>query len=629
VGERAHAVRRIIGIMMCAAGVAAKGLAARTAASGPPRRKSVDGSSPRCPRQAPVEQPIIDGDSPRSIPLSSPLNNQRVDHEQAFFKTECDLMEAWKLDDVMDERSADCEGFELRPSPQCSANGHSPALKIEELDDVPNCAVVECTRSAATIVRFDDTAVERDEAMAKTKDSQENDQEFLNRFKERDSSVSQILKEREQRSRKPVLWTQSNRFATGVGVVIIFNAVCLGAEADLGRTYPVVFLALEHVFAALFLIELLLHFWVEGIREYFRDKGNWLDFCLVVMTAADIWVIAQVGIDADVKVVSLMRLIRLARLARLLRLVRIFKELTMIIEGFVRGARSLAWATGFLLIMVYIFAIFARLQIGASYRCADGGHLQNEGDSCPAGGEPEFVYLFNEEIGDQDKLFGSIMRTTLTLFVCLTEGCGIDVVHPTVRHTPFLAIFWLLFLLVTTFGVLNLIIGLFCENSMRIALETERDIVRTQDEVRREKLECLKRAFVRMDKDGTGDITKDEFAEAIQNNDDVIDNLMALGLAEEKDLFDAIDADRSGTLEFNEFFEGVTLIMKGQEPALAKDMVATFLRVNALGKSHSRLEKDLGRLRDQQQDQRQALARIEQRLEQVLKPRPIRHSTEC
>merc|ERR1712232_865828 len=120
-----------------------------------------------------------------------------------------------------------------------------------------------------------------------------------------------------------------------------------------------------------------------------------------------------------------------------------------------------------------------------------------------------------------------------------------------------------------------------------------------------------------MDKDGTGDITKDEFAEAITNNDEVMESLMALGLAEEKDLFDAIDADRSGSLEFNEFFDGITLIMKGQEPALAKDMVATFLRVNALGKSHSRLEKDLLDLKAHQHEQRQALARIEQRLEQT------------
>merc|ERR1712093_380398 len=121
----------------------------------------------------------------------------------------------------------------------------------------------------------------------------------------------------------------------------------------------------------------------------------------------------------------------------------------------------------------------------------------------------------NPEIGDQGKLFGSVESTMLTLFVCLTEGCGVDIIHPTVRRTPELVIFWLLFVLVTTFGVLNQIIGLFCENSMKIALETEREIARGYEELRMQKLEVLKQAFVKMDADGSGTISRDEYFKAI------------------------------------------------------------------------------------------------------------------
>merc|ERR1711972_671155 len=122
----------------------------------------------------------------------------------------------------------------------------------------------------------------------------------------------------------------------------------------------------------------------------------------------------------------------------------------------------------------------------------------------------------------------------MTLFVCLTEGCGVEIIHPTVRRVPALACFWLVFVLVTTFGILNLIIGIFCENMMKISLDTEREIMKSEDDLRRQKLEDLRKAFMRMDTDGTGDITRNEFAEAIVDNEDVINALTSLGLDDEK-----------------------------------------------------------------------------------------------
>ena len=70
----------------------------------------------------------------------------------------------------------------------------------------------------------------------------------------------------------------------------------------------------------------------------------------------------------------------------------------------------------------------------------------------------------------------------LPLFVFVTESCGLDVVHPTVVKSVGLGFFWLIFIFATTLGVLNQIIGLFCENSMKIALETEWEIRANEDE---------------------------------------------------------------------------------------------------------------------------------------------------
>lgn len=54
-----------------------------------------------------------------------------------------------------------------------------------------------------------------------------------------------------------------------------------------------------------------------------------------------------------------MRMLRLIRLVRLLRLLRLFKELTLVVSGFLTAMRTLFWAFIFLVLLIYVFAIFA------------------------------------------------------------------------------------------------------------------------------------------------------------------------------------------------------------------------------------------------------------------------------
>merc|ERR1719171_2704827 len=102
-------------------------------------------------------------------------------------------------------------------------------------------------------------------------------------------------------SKDTIKWTKSNRFNMVLGAVITFNAIILGLEADYGHSYGDFFGVLEHVFCAVFTLELLLHFAVEGARDYFSDRMNWLDFLLVVCAVVDAWIIRTLGVNADLK----------------------------------------------------------------------------------------------------------------------------------------------------------------------------------------------------------------------------------------------------------------------------------------------------------------------------------------
>jgi voltage-gated sodium channel len=386
-------------------------------------------------------------------------------------------------------------------------------------------------------------------------------------------TVKSVMKKLQAAEKMP--WTQRTSFSMSVGFVIFLNAVCMGAEADYGTTYPLTFLVIEHIFTAVFSLELLCHWCVIGPRAYFSDSMNWLDFSLVAVSVIDVWIIGPLGIDADLRMMSLFRMLRLIRLARLLRLLRMFKELTLLVSGFVASVKTLFWALVFLTIMVYIFSIFARQTIGA------GG------------------YEFNSDVtfGDDTRLFGSVDRTMLTLFVCLTEGCGMDIIHPTVMESPALFIFWAAFVFFTTYGLLNLIVGCFCENAMKLANENEKEILENRDQQRMHLLRHMKEAFSSMDDDSSGTISKKEFTNGIMGNRNVMDALTQLGLDEEEALFDTLDSDNLGVITFDQFFDGASLIMKGQETAKAKDIVSTQLTSKSIQRRMRHMDNQIHGLR--------------------------------
>merc|ERR1712183_843920 len=103
-----------------------------------------------------------------------------------------------------------------------------------------------------------------------------------------------------------------------------------------------------------------------------------------------------------------------------------------------------------------------------------------------------------------------------------------------------------------------------------------------EERKREERVKTLIEAFKEADQDNSGYITREEFNEALMSNDRVIEALISLGLENEKDLYSQFDADENGKLEFDEFFDGVTLMTKGQQSAMPKDIVPAYLRLTAL-----------------------------------------------
>merc|ERR1719313_928189 len=96
-----------------------------------------------------------------------------------------------------------------------------------------------------------------------------------------------------------------------------------------------------------------------------------MDFCLVVLSVIDAWVIRQTGLDKemDLRSASLLRMLRLLKLGRILKLLHMFRELTVILQGLVGGLRSLFWAGCFMFLILYLFAMIGTLNFGGDPSC--------------------------------------------------------------------------------------------------------------------------------------------------------------------------------------------------------------------------------------------------------------------
>merc|ERR1719199_2232640 len=75
---------------------------------------------------------------------------------------------------------------------------------------------------------------------------------------------------------------------------------------------------------------------------------------------------------------------------------------------------------------------------------------------------------------DVKTLFGRVEHSMWTLFGCVVDGCYGDTFTPLVKVRPGMVIFVLLFLFVTFFGLLNILVGIFCDTVMETANEEEK-----------------------------------------------------------------------------------------------------------------------------------------------------------
>ena len=249
---------------------------------------------------------------------------------------------------------------------------------------------------------------------------------------------------------------ESRRFDTIITVLIILNAITLGLETSeraMAAAGPLL-VVFDRVILAIFVLELAARLAVYR-TNFFRDP--WRIFDLIVVGFALIPTTGSLSV------------LRALRILRVLRLVSMVPSLRRVVGGLVAALPGMGSIFLLLGLVFYVFSVMATKLYGEAF--------------------PEW--------------FGNIALSAYTLFQVMTlESWSMGIVRPVMERFPLAWMFFIPFIVSTTFTVLNLFIGIIVSamqaehdaeaSAERSALQSEQELILAEIRALREEVKALK-----------------------------------------------------------------------------------------------------------------------------------------
>jgi voltage-gated sodium channel len=241
-------------------------------------------------------------------------------------------------------------------------------------------------------------------------------------------------KMKQQLQQKVQQLVEKNWFSHGILVLILINAILLGLEtsATVMQDFGTAILLADKVLLTVFVLELLLRIFAYRV-SFFKDPWSLFDFAVV-----------GIALMPATGQFSVLRALRVLRVLRLLSIVPSMRRVVSALLGSLPGLGSIAMV---LLLIYYVFAVIATKLFGAAF--------------------PEW--------------FGSIGASFYTLFQVMTlESWSMGISRPVMEQFPFAWAFFVPFILIATFTMLNLFIAIIV-NTMQTFTDQEHAAERAED----------------------------------------------------------------------------------------------------------------------------------------------------
>lgn len=238
-------------------------------------------------------------------------------------------------------------------------------------------------------------------------------------------------------------WIEQPRVQNVVIGLILVNAALLGLETSATAMAAAggLILGLDRAILAVFVAEIALRLYAHR-AAFWRDPWSVFDFAVVAIA-----LIPATG------PLAVLRALRVLRVLRLLSMVPSMRRVVGALLAAIPGLGSIAMV---LLIIYYVFAVIATKLFAAAH--------------------PEW--------------FGDLGRSLYTLFQIMTlESWSMGIARPVMEQFPYAWIFFVLFILVATFTMLNLFIAIIV-NAMQSVSEAEQKEARQTVVAARDHIEA-------------------------------------------------------------------------------------------------------------------------------------------
>ena len=219
---------------------------------------------------------------------------------------------------------------------------------------------------------------------------------------------------------------EEDRVINAIMALIIFNAITLGigtsdwAQANFGTLLNII----DKTVLTIFVIELLLKLYAYGL-SFFRNSWNIFDLFVVSVGLLP----ATAGLSA----------LRGLRVIRALRLLSVIPQMRAVVQALLDALPGMGAVIIMISIVFYVFGVMATIMYGDAF----------------------------------DEWFGTLGRSLYSLFQIMTlESWSMVIVRPVMIDYPMAWAFFVPFIVITAFSVLNLFIGLLV-NTMQSAVEAD------------------------------------------------------------------------------------------------------------------------------------------------------------
>uniref|UniRef100_A0A674JGJ6 Calcium voltage-gated channel subunit alpha1 H n=1 Tax=Terrapene triunguis TaxID=2587831 RepID=A0A674JGJ6_9SAUR len=286
-------------------------------------------------------------------------------------------------------------------------------------------------------------------------------------------------------------------------VFIFLNCITIALERpdiDPHSTERIFLSVSNYIFTAIFVAEMMVKVvalgFFSGENTYLQSSWNVLDGVLVFVSIIDI--IVSMASAGGAKILGILRVLRLLRTLRPLRVISRAPGLKLVVETLISSLRPIG---NIVLICCAFFIIFGILGVqlfkGKFYSCEgpDTKNISTKAD-CTSMHYRWVRRKYN---------FDNLGQALMSLFVLSSKDGWVNIMYdgldavgidqqPVQNHNPWMLLYFISFLLIVSFFVLNMFVGVVVENFHKCRQHQEAEEARRREEKRLRRLEKKRRS---------------------------------------------------------------------------------------------------------------------------------------